>query len=314
MTAVGLVGTGYWAATIHAPAIAGLAGTDAHGIWGRNTAERDRIAASHGLHAYGSFDELLASVDLVDFAVPPAAQVDMAVRAAEAGRHMLLEKPMALSVPDARRVDAAVSEAGVEALVFLTRLFEPVRSEWLREQARMGHTHGHVEWISATLAEGSPYAASAWRREGGALWDVGPHIVSQLEAVLGPVTAVSVTAHDPVGETRLLLRHQRGAVSTVTMTMHADPADKTETFEFSGPRRQARSPGTPLDFPASFRRALTTLVAQVEGQAPPNDAAHSTRASVVLTGVLCAIEALIRDGTLDALVPVPAYEARSQDS
>ncbi len=303
MTSIGLVGTGYWAETIHAPVVASLKASGGHGIWGRDAAQRDRIATAHGLHAFASFEELLDSVDVVDFAIPPAAQVDMAVRSARAGKHLLLEKPVALNIPDARRIDTAVSEAGVAALVFLTRLFEPVRSEWLLEQARMNHTIGHVEWISATLAEGSPYAASAWRREGGALWDVGPHIVSQLVAVLGPVTEVSVTAHDPVGETRLSLRHQRGATSSVTMTMHADPADKAEVFEFAGPRGHSRSSSTPLDFPASFERALTTLVAQVEGRAEGAEAC-STRANVVLTGVLCAIDALIRDGRLAVAIAV----------
>ncbi len=304
MISIGLVGTGYWAETIHAPAIAALEGAGRRGIWGRNATERDRIAASLGLRAFSSFEELLASVDVVDFAVPPAAQVGMAVTAARAGKHLLLEKPMALSVPDAQRIDAAVSEAGVAAVVFLTRLFDEVRSEWLRAQARMGNTSGHVEWISAALAQGSPYARSAWRREGGALWDVGPHIVSQLVAVLGPVTRVSVTAHDPVGETHLSLQHERGATSTVNMTMHADPADKAETFEFSGSSGHARSPDTPLDFAASFDRALTTLIARMEGPAEGADAGYSTRANVGLTSVLCEIEALIGDGTLDVFVPV----------
>lgn len=304
MISVGLVGTGYWAETIHAPAIEALGGGDAHGIWGRNVAARERIANAHGLRAFASFAQLLDAVDLVDLAVAPAVQVDPAVLAAQAHKHLLMEKPMALSVPDAHRVDAAVSGAGVAALVFLTRLFEPVRSAWLRGQARMGHTSGHVEFISAALAEGSPYAASRWRHEGGALWDVGPHIVSQLVAVLGPVTAVSVTAHDPLGETALALRHQQGAVSTTRMTLHAEPADKTETLEFWGDRGRATSPSTPLDFPASFERALGTLLGEANEGSRHTDAAYTVSANVELTRVLCAIEALIRARRFDTSVSI----------
>jgi len=304
MTSIGLVGTGYWAEMIHAPSIAALEGVELRGIWGRNLAERDRIAASAGLHAFDSFEELVEACDIVDLAVPPAVQVGLAVTAAEAGRHLLLEKPMALTVPEAQRVDAALARSGVAAVVFLTRLFEPVRSAWLREQARAGHTSGHVEWISAALTEGSPYADSAWRREGGALWDVGPHIVSQLVAVLGPVANVSVSSHDPVGMTRFSLLHQDGAMSTVNVTVHGDPAHKTETFEFSGPQGHVRSPDVPLDFPGSFSVALATLMEQVGRGTPVADADYSTHANVVLTAVLSTIEALIHEGRRDTFVPV----------
>jgi predicted dehydrogenase len=304
MISVGLVGSGYWAETIHAPAIAALGDAGTHGIWGRNKAASQRIATAHGLRAFASFEELLAAVELVDLAVPPAVQADLAVQAAQAGKHLLLEKPMALSVLDARRIEAAVSEAGVAAVVFLTRLFEPVRSAWLRDQAWMGHVGGHVEWISAALTEGSPYAASGWRLEGGALWDVGPHIVSQLVAVLGRTTAVSVTSHDPLGETSLSLQHEGGAVSTVRMTLHADPADKTEAFEFWGERGRAASPGTPLDFPASYERALATLMSQVHKGDRHADADYTVHANVELTKVLCAIEALIRASRFETFVPL----------
>ena len=304
MISVGLVGTGFWAETIHAPAIQALENPGVHGIWGRNAIARDRIARAHGLRVFTNYEELLGAVDLVDLAVPPGVQVDLAVPAAMAGKHLLLEKPMALSVADARRINEAVSGTGVAALVFLTRLFEPVRSAWLRDQARLGHTDGQVEWLSAALSKGSPYAASAWRHAGGALWDVGPHIVSQLMAVLGPVAAVSVTAHDPLGETSLRLQHERGARSAVRMTLHADPADKTETFEFWGPGGRAVSSSDPLDFPASFERALATLVGQVEGGAFHSDADYSVSANVQLTSVLCAIEALIGERHFDTFVPI----------
>jgi predicted dehydrogenase len=304
MSSIGLVGTGYWAETIHAPAIEALGDAAVHGVWGRNAAVRNRIANAHGLLAFGSFEELLAAVDVVDLAVAPAVQVDLAVRAARSGKHLLLEKPMALSVPDARRVERAVSEAGVVAVVFLTRLFEPTRSMWLKDQARVGHRGGHVEWISAALAQGSPYAASEWRQSGGALWDVGPHIVSQLVAVLGRVEAVSVAAHDPLGETSLSLRHESGASSTVRMTLHGDPADKCETFEFWGEHGRATSPPAPLDFPASFRRALATLLTEVEEGSRHPGADYGVAANVELITVLCAIEALIRAGRFDTSVPL----------
>src|SRR6478736_9471382 len=97
----GLIGTSFWADTVHA------AGIDAHpeaeltGVWGRDPSKAEALAAKHGARAYADADELFAAVDAVAFSVPPNVQAELALRAAEAGRALLLEKPLALTVEEA---------------------------------------------------------------------------------------------------------------------------------------------------------------------------------------------------------------------
>ena len=66
------------------------------------------------------------------FAVPPDVQAALAVRAAEAGRHLLLEKPVATTLADAERLAAAVDRAGVRSQVVLTIRYRPEVRAFLR--------------------------------------------------------------------------------------------------------------------------------------------------------------------------------------
>ena len=80
----GLVGTGYWASSTHAPALATTAGARLTSVWGRDAGAAAALAARHGMTAYDDFDAFLASVDAVSFAVPPHVQAPLVIRAAEA--------------------------------------------------------------------------------------------------------------------------------------------------------------------------------------------------------------------------------------
>src|ERR1700761_6584856 len=97
----GLVGTGYWAKITHAPALASTPGAELTAVWGRDPAAAAALAAEHGATAHTDFGAFLDSVDAVAFAVPPHVQAPLAIRAAQAGKHLLLEKPIALSADDA---------------------------------------------------------------------------------------------------------------------------------------------------------------------------------------------------------------------
>src|SRR4051812_37095777 len=100
----GVLGTGFWAREVHAAAIAEHPTAELAGIWGRDLAKATALGAEFDVPGYADVDALLADVDAVAFALPPNVQAPLAVRAAEAGRHLLLEKPLALTVADADRV------------------------------------------------------------------------------------------------------------------------------------------------------------------------------------------------------------------
>src|SRR3954452_21479959 len=103
----GLVGTGYWADVAHAAGIAAHPQAELVGVWGRDPAKAAALAAKHGVRAFDDSDELIAAVDAVAFSVPPNVQAELALPAAQAGRALLLEKPLALTVEAAERLAAA---------------------------------------------------------------------------------------------------------------------------------------------------------------------------------------------------------------
>jgi predicted dehydrogenase len=211
----GVLGTGFWAQHFHAASLAEHEDADLVGVWGRDLAKAKAVGAEFDVAGYGDLDSLLADVDAVSIALPPAVQVDLAIRAAEAGKHLLLEKPIALNLQDADRLAAAVRANGVASVVFFTFRFHQATATWLEQAGRTRLAGGHGSWLG-NLA-GTPFAASPWREEYGALWDIGPHALSLFLPALGPVTQVQ--GGGGLGDTvHLVLHHESGAASTVSLS------------------------------------------------------------------------------------------------
>jgi predicted dehydrogenase len=222
---MGLVGSGPWARKVHGPGVAAHPGTELVAVWARRPDAAAEVAELTGTTAVTDFDDLLATVDAVTFAVPPAVQGPLALRALEAGKHLVLEKPLAGSVEEAEQLVAAAERANVATLMMLTFRYAPETRSWLDEVHRLGGWHGgSARWMSATLLD-TKYDFSRWRHDGGALADIGPHVFDLLDAALGPITEV-VTAHfaSPGDVWHILFGHESGATSTATLTMHT-PAD-----------------------------------------------------------------------------------------
>ena len=221
----GLIGTGFWADTVHA------AGIDAHpraelvGVWGRDPAKAGALAAKHGARAHADVDELIAAVDAVAFSVPPDVQAELALRAAQAGRALLLEKPLALTVEAAERVVAA---ARAPTVVFFTFRFDPGAAGWYRAEVEgRSWDGGGVLYLTSIFEPGNPFGGSPWRRERGALWDLGPHALSALLPTLGSVEQVEAV-RGRRDEVHLALRHASGAASSASLSLTA-PAGLHET-------------------------------------------------------------------------------------
>lgn len=220
----GLVGTGPWAGIAHAPGLVACPEAELVGVWGRDPGKAADLAGRVGARPYAGVDELIADVDAVAFAVPPTVQAELAVRAARAGRHLLLDKPIALDVAAADALAAAVDEAGVASVVFFTDRFVDSSRAWFDQvQGTPGWRGAWFRWLSTLQAPGNPYGASPWRHEKGALWDTGPHALSTLIEALGPVAAVTATAGEGDLVT-LVIRHESGATSTATLSQYAPPA------------------------------------------------------------------------------------------
>ena len=256
----GLVGTGYWARITHAPALASGEGIEFAAVWGRDPGAARALAAGHGAAAYADFGEFLAAVDAVAFAVPPDVQAALAARAAAAGKHLLLEKPIATSAAAGRELVEAVEAAQVASVVFFTLLFQPEMRAWLA-----GVTGGHDRWAGAefvwlgsSLQETSPFH-TPWRTDKGALWDLGPHAIALLWACLGPVS--SLTADAGLADvTHLVLHHRGGATSAVTVSQIVSPAGESFGCYVWGEAGRSAAPGLTADPVIPLRAALAELV------------------------------------------------------
>lgn len=288
----GLVGTGPWATSVHGPALADTDGTELVGVWGRSPEKASALAGALGVSSFSHLDEMLEQVDAVAFAVPPDVQPELAGRAARAGRHLLLDKPVAVSGARARALADEVRSHGVASMVFFTDRFSQEGAAWLEDVHRAGGwLGGDVQWLAALDSPGNPFAASAWRHERGALWDIGPHVLSTLIGALGPVRRLTgvAGARDLV---HLVLEHSGGATSTATMSLFAPATAVTHEARVWGVQGVSRMPARDAgDAGAAFSRAALALMDSVRtGAAHPSD----LRLGVDVTELLEDVELQLR--------------------
>ena len=256
----GLAGTGHWARITHAPALAlaSAEGIEFAAVWGRNAEAARALAGQYDAAAHDDFDAFLSDVDGVAFSVPPDVQAAIAVRAAGAGKHLLLEKPVAISEAGGETLVRAVQDAGVASVVFFTARFQPDVRAWLADVVNPGRwTGGSAVWLGSALAGGSPFD-TPWRRDKGALWDLAPHLVSLLWACLGPVVAVTADA-GRADVTHLVLHHSGEATSTVTVTLGVAEAAECSDIYLWGESGRSAAPAETNQPVQALRVALTEL-------------------------------------------------------
>lgn len=289
---IGLVGAGPWAWRVHAPALTQHPWYRFRGVWTRRPEAAEELCTEFGGTPYRTLDELIESTDVVAFAVPPSAQGELAPRAAAAGRHLVLEKPLAEDLAGARAVADAVAAAGVRSATDLVLRFDDGVLAWL-DAVGPGpagpDTVGVARWLSGSLL-GGPYHRSAWRAEHGALLDIGPHVIDLLDVALGPVTGVDHAERTDPDVWRVGLAHAGGARSSMTLSLRL-PVDPTEmefgVFGSSGRHVLARRADTAV---TCFTRMLDELAFAVELGRPglEVDAARALRLQEVVDDILRA--------------------------
>lgn len=251
----GLVGTGPWAEMAHGPGLAAAESVELVGVWGRRPEMARSLATRLDVTAYDELEALVADVDAVAFAVSPDVQAELALVAARAGKHLLLDKPVATSVDAAHALRDAAESAGVASVVFFTDRFVDTARAWF-DQVRTtgGWRGGWLRWFSALQEPDNPFGSSPWRQQRGALWDTGPHALSTMGAALGPITSLTAVGGD-ADLVSLVLRHESGATSTVSLTQFAPPAAAGMEATVWGEAGLSPMPPRPAD------TALTDLLA-----------------------------------------------------
>ncbi|MFI6348504.1 Gfo/Idh/MocA family protein [Streptomyces sp. NPDC050560] len=286
---VGLAGAGPWARAMHARMLAAGPETELTAVWARRPEAARETAAPHGAAVAGSFEELLDRCEAVAFAVPPAVQAPLAVRAAAAGRALLLEKPLAGDLAGARAVAEAVAEHGVISQLVLSKRYHPRTRAFLERAAGTRVEGVRSCYLSGSLLGGE--FAHGWRLDQGALYDLGPHLLDLLDAAAGPI--VSVRA---VGDSRrwaeLSCAHEGGAVSQASLSGAVRlPAGLTR-IELYGPGDPVVYDTAELDHEECWPVLRREFAAAVRTGTPhPLDAARGLRLQELIERAAAALRA-----------------------
>ena len=283
----GVAGTGYWAETVHLSVLSAHPDATLAGVWGRSAEKVDALAKKFGAASFRHFDNMLDQVDAVSIALPPHIQARLALTAAEAGKHLLLEKPLAMTADEARAIVSAVERHRLTSMVFFLRRFVPEIERAIELAKGESWDSADVRVHSTALIGDGPYARSLWRQaDAGALWDIGPHVLSVLIPVLGAVEAVG--AATAIGKyVRFETHHPGGATGTVSLTLHADPGETANQYVFRRAGREHALPDPDFSRPAAFARAVTEFAAAARSGASAHRADVRFAAEVV--DVLAAV-------------------------
>jgi predicted dehydrogenase len=183
-------------------------------------AARDRFGFAK---AYGDWRQLVEDphVDLVDITTPNYLHVDVALAALAAGKHVYCEKPLAVTVDDARRMAATAKNAGVRTMVAFNNIKTP--ATLLAKQIIERGEIGQVVRFRGAFDQGFFNDLSlpwSWRcsRElagSGALGDLGAHTISVAQFLVGDITMVSAQSQTFFKE-RLVPEFDAGYSSTLS--------------------------------------------------------------------------------------------------
>jgi predicted dehydrogenase len=220
-----------------------------------------RRAAELGAAAYTDFRQMILETDLdaVDICLPHHLHADAIVSAAQAGKHILCEKPLCLTVEQASKVQQAVSTAGVTLMCAHNQLFLPAVStaKQLLDEGILGTVY-EVRITDTFYNDFNPqnmgWRATAATSGGGELMDSGYHpTYLMLHLADGsPVEATALLSRhrlrfmDSEDSAQVLVRFDNGIVGHLVTSWAYDPPPGTERFSVVGERGSLHSDGTSL--------------------------------------------------------------------
>jgi predicted dehydrogenase len=232
-----LVGVGHVADT-HAQALAALPESRFVGVFDSNTHRALDFAARYGVMAYRSLDELLEddAVQSVSVAVPHRVHGEVAIDIANAGRHVIVEKPMASTLAECDAMIAAAESNHVQlALISQRRWYEPVRRvKAAIDEGRIGRpilaTLVLLEWRGPDYYAMDPWRGTWGGEGGGILVSQATHQLDILQWFMGPVVEVDGYAANlshPTIEVEdtvvALLRFANGALGSIVASNSQTP-------------------------------------------------------------------------------------------
>jgi len=191
MIGVGLIGYGLGGRAFHAPYVSVTPGMALRAVVSRDAAKVH--ADLPEVCVAGSVDALLKreDIDLVIVSSPDAFHADHAIAALSAGKHVLIDKPFATTLDDARRIIAASEAAGRLLSVFHNRRWD---ADFLTLRDVLAERRlGDIVQFESRFDRWRPVPAETWKegRVGGSWLDLGPHLVDQALVLFGRPQAIT---------------------------------------------------------------------------------------------------------------------------
>lgn len=201
-----MVGVG-WAGKRQIEAVRELDGDlEVVGLVDQDAAHLKRVATEFDIQRYSTeLDDVLSdpAIDAVSVCTPHGCHYRQSLRAISAGKHVLVEKPMAVGVKEADTMIREANRAGVCLYVAESQVYSPM-SEWLRNIYQSSQYTGEV--VSASVVQG--FRAEVFRYPGRREWLTRPemggtgtwmlhgiHLVAQLKHVFGQVRSIYLKEH-----------------------------------------------------------------------------------------------------------------------
>ena len=285
----------------------------------RSQDKRRAFAAKYGCRAAASYEDILkdSSIDAIINTTPNSVHFETTRMAADAGKHVFLDKPIANTVVEVRAIALACEQSGVVLALGYQRRRES-HFRWMKAEIEAGHfgrlvqAEGNISRDRLGKIDPSSWRYRASGMPGGVMLQIGIHYVDVLEMLLGPVARVAgrsaqlVLPGDNPDVANLILEHNSGAISSLT----ASYASASEYYmlnvygkeasayydRFSGLRHLTRGETEPRAISTknndTIREELDEFVQCVRtGSKPETDGFWATRnLAVIAAGIKSARE------------------------
>ena len=291
---VAVIGAGYWGPNL----VRNVQATPALRLLHLCDLDIDRARRVLGeystVRATRSLDTVLADPDVAAVAVatPAATHHAVVLAALEAGKHVLVEKPLAPTLEEGRTLVAAADERGLVLMLDHTYCYTPAVAH-LRALVRGGEL-GDLQYLDSVRIN-----LGLVQRDVDVLWDLAPHDLSIFDSVLpDDVTPVAVSAHgsDPIGAGHACVAHLTIQLSNGAMAhVHVNwlSPTKIRTLVFGGSRRTVVWDDlNPTQRLSVYDRGVDTAIPQQRGLAARERATVSYRIGDMVAPALPEREAL----------------------
>ncbi len=224
---VASLGMGWWSDVL-ADATGRANGIEIVSCYTRSKDKRNAFAEKYNCAAASSYEEILEddSIQGIINTTPNNVHLETTKQAAEAGKHVFLDKPIANSVGEGMEITKICRDAGVKLSIGFQRRRE-VQFRWVHEKIKNGD-FGFIVNAEANISRDrlGAFEEGHWRytaegMPGGVMLQIGPHYVDVMEMLMGPITEVSgmlsqlALPGDNPDVASLVMRHECGALSTL---------------------------------------------------------------------------------------------------